>query len=822
MAKNYDDLRAEREFKRNPPKNAPDEGWESADDGFSEVDWDSLDEGSSAMEMSDYSEYMGSASQGQSWNGQNGLLGSQGGTGMQGGGLFGGQDPNSPYGNQQIDWLDKTLIIAGKILTAIFSFLKNFVKAVANNKAEDWRRFGILCFKGSLWVFGMSLLFALIPGLFITGLSNRFLAISASCVAPFIIGCILIFSIKSYRVSEPEEDFNMGSEEEEEGSGEDEDYNWGQEEEWVPPEEDEEDDVWSSLTNGSMGDESDELDIGNTTDPDSILEKLDKIPEGMFTRQYLYDIFMTQLPKMCPSFKDMVEVSEDSDEFMFFYEAVVEAAKQSGVKDESKIPDVTSVYKNIYVIQITCTRPSGIKEEEIGDLVADTYKRDEYGRIDPSKESSYATVETRVGFFMINLFLSSNTMVSLGDVYCQEEVKNFVLDTKIRMPIVWGINESGRVFYYDGQKSGNGDMIISGEKRSGKSWKGQSVIAQIAMFHSPKEVEFYFFDSKGLTSDYLYLSGVLPHVKGFCSDPLQYNARINNILDIEIKRREKKLGGQYTNVIDYNKDHPLEKISTLYIVIDEVASARDIMRLKDKDLDKEFVATLKILATKCPNLEIKLMVFPHRIVDDMIPKSVSAMISTRMQMGNLGFEELRGTMDIKNRAEFPYSLVKEGDMAFKTKDINKGRVIYCHAEVLTGSENDNRRLFDFISAVWGKLEPGIRNEVNIQGMVGGGTGPGGAGGSGGRSGYMSGSRAANQNARPVDTSFKKPYVPQRAEEEIYEKRYEVANVDESYWDKVLDSDDEEEQSGDSVELDEEDYTDSQSGSEDADFWKNFG
>ena len=78
------------------------------------------------------------------------------------------------------------------------------------------------------------------------------------------------------------------------------------------------------------------------------------------------------------------------------------------------------------------------------------------------------------------------------------------------------------------------------------------------------------------------------------------------------------------------------------------------------------------------------------------------MISTRSVMGNVPAEELKNALDVKN---FPYSLVKTGDMAVKSKSINNGNVVYSHSEVLSTDEQTNRKIFDFIGAVWGKLEP---------------------------------------------------------------------------------------------------------------------
>lgn len=134
-----------------------------------------------------------------------------------------------------------------------------------------------------------------------------------------------------------------------------------------------------------------------------------------------------------------------------------------------------------------------------------------------------------------------------------------------------------------------------------------------------------------------------------------------------------------------------------------MATAMSEMKDKDIEIRKKFDSLLIQIATKYPYLEIKLMLFPHRIVNDIINKTVSSMISTRSVMGNVPADELKTALDIKK--DFPYSLVKTGDMAIKTKSLNNGNAVYSHSEVLSTDEQVNRKIFDYIGAVWKKLEP---------------------------------------------------------------------------------------------------------------------
>ena len=48
-------------------------------------------------------------------------------------------------------------------------------------------------------------------------------------------------------------------------------------------------------------------------------------------------------------------------------------------------------------------------------------------------------------------------------------------------------------------------------------------------------------------------------------------------------------------------------------------------------------------------------------------------------------------------------------MAIKTKSLNNGNAVYSHSEVLSTDEQINRKIFDYIGAVWNKLEPDCKN-----------------------------------------------------------------------------------------------------------------
>lgn len=701
----YDNNRAERDFNMNPPTNAPGQG----DDG-----WGDLFSNSSTSINQDPMGSANNANMGMNGFGgdiNNILNGQQGMPGMPG--VQGGypQEPQKTLGDKASDLAS---VAVEKSVKGLIAYFKMLIKSLTNNTESEWHILGERICVVSMILGGLGLIF------WLGSLFNSKLGFGASIAfGSAFAGIWGIYLVLKNRKDATLTEETSSSEDSQSSSDvndsffNDSDFN-DSDDDYEESSYDEEEDYgdWDSFdgtdyssVDGSFFASNDDFDAQEA------VNNLDEIPAGQYTRQYLFETFEKVLPSVNPSFMDMEDVLDGSDEFMMFEDFMRRSADQTGIK-EDKLDELQllEVRKNLFIIQLIATRPTGLKEKDIADGIADCYKRDDYGTMIDGREGVFARVNSQVGRLIIDIFLCNNVMISLGDIYRKKS--DFLLDAKNTMPLVWGVNELGQVYCYDGMKDGNGGIIISGEARSGKSWKGQSLIAQMCMFRSPKELELYFYDVKGSASDYAYLSKALPHCKGFCGESLKFNDSIGNLLEKERTRRTALLGGKYTNVKDYNKDHPYEQIPTIYIVIDEMATAMSEMKDKDIEIRKKFDSLLIQIATKYPYLEIKLMLFPHRIVNDIINKTVSSMISTRSVMGNVPEDELKTALDIKKG--FPYSLVKTGDMAIKTKSLNNGNAVYSHSEVLSTDEQINRKIFDYIGAVWNKLEPDCKNDRSFK------------------------------------------------------------------------------------------------------------
>lgn len=732
----YSRQRAERDFNRNPPTNAPGQGSGGA------TGWDNMELdasfGGNGMDSA-FSGNVDNMSLEQILNGgvspSSGVPGQQSAfnpndplamPSMPGQAINGQMQGNQPQQNPSVgERIENALFDVAEIsFKGLWKFVVVFFTALTNNNARDWHRLGSMMVKLSLGEAALSVVLFILS-MFVKSITDP-LILCLAAVPAFGIGFLIVAGAKGKMEKEkvadlydepiPQEDFSSTGFEEPDNTG----IDWGESladdsegsddslfeddgDAWNWEDSEDEDSNW-------FGDDSSASIASADFDPSEEANKID-IPAGQYTRQYLLETFLKVLPSINPGFHKMSPVYEDSDEFMMFNEYLRDAAIQTGLNGD-KLDELylESVEQNPFVIRLMVTRPSGIKEQEIADGVADCYKRDEHGAVLEEREGCYASVDAQVGRFAINIFKCANVMVSLGDVLKYKY--DWVSNPKITMPLFWGVNEMGKVYCYDGVKAGNGSMLISGEGRSGKSWKGQSLVAQMSMFMSPKEINFYFFDNKGKLSDYYYLSTKLPHVKGFCGDPLKYVSTLKDILEREKPIRERAIhSAGVNNINDYNKLNPTNKLPYIYIVVDEMAAAMKEMDAHDKELHKQFNSLMLSIVTNLPYFGIRLLLFPHRLVDFIIDKTTAQQISCRSVVGVLDFETLKSALDIKNKKDFPYNLVKPGDMAIRTKDIRNGVATFTKSEVLSDSETTNRKIFDYIGAVWGKLEPDCKPVV---------------------------------------------------------------------------------------------------------------
>lgn len=698
LASDVDLLRKEREARMNPPEfeigQGEDDGWNFFDD----------DNGGMSMDESAF----GGSSQGfgDSFGGMGGDLGSLGGS-VQGG--FSNTNSHSPQSLTATE--DK--IIDGAVMVGKHAFngskelFNGIHDGIKGNNAFYWTVYGkkVMVVGVVISISGVILsLMGLVSNI------SRGLDVLIGGLMSLAVG-VLIFSLNCDKARElggmeKKESTEPVIYEEEEFSDDifsdidddlyEEEYSgWGSDdEEGIFNDEEEEFDPWSSIDEDDYVESVDEVISSEPVDIDEAIESIREIPAHTQTRQYLFEEYSRVLPVINPAFAKLKSISENSDSFIIFDKVLIDASIQVGT-NQDKLPQLLELRENQFIIQLKATRPSGLKEEAIANEIANIYSRDEYGAV--IHEGVYATTSSVGSSYIINIFKGEDSIISLADTY--KEVSDFVLDPNIKKPVVMGVNELGKVWYFDAEKVFS--YIISGKPRSGKSWSVVSLVLQLCMYSSPREVQFEVFDVKGTSSDFYSMNEHLPHFKKFESVGKRILQRLRHITTVEADRRKKILNEHDVIAIADLKNKGVDvEMPYLYVLIDEIVG---LIGTFTKDEHAEFKDLMNVLITQMPNLGIRLILVPHRVTNDIVPKTTYTNVGC-IACVRTDSKEIASTLDITKK-DFPYDLTNSGDMALKTGEVNKGKTVFCHGVAVTSSNESNVGIYKFVGSLWGKLEP---------------------------------------------------------------------------------------------------------------------
>lgn len=458
-----------------------------------------------------------------------------------------------------------------------------------------------------------------------------------------------------------------------------------------------EDDDWDFSLSDDEEDEEEEPEPVEVKEPEEVLESMPTLDKGMFTRQYLWEAYKQVLPQVNPDFGDMREVDEESSEFEEWGTRITEAATVAGLSIEDV--SLETMYENLSIYQLKVTRQSGAssKEKNMVAEVLNSYKMDEMGRSIPERSGAFSTYKAGRGYLFITIFKASKYMVSVGDIYNQ--CSDWVLDTSVKVPWAYGVSQDGEI--WKGDLLDLDSMIVAGMPRFGKSWNMFSIMLQMCMWMSPKDLNFECYDVKEGISEYSTFT--LPHLKRFESDPKRVVERIKYIVNVEGARR-KKILAQYG--VKKIQDLPDEAhLPYLYIVIDEMVGLNNaINSWGGKDELNVYRDCLNNLISQLPATGIRPLMVPHRIVDNIIPKTASSLVACRMTLGADTDDALKGAID-ETSAAFGYSLPNKGDAAAKIVTMNSGKPFYCHSAVIATNDEDNKKLTKFVQSLWNRIEP---------------------------------------------------------------------------------------------------------------------
>ncbi|HBE9444532.1 FtsK/SpoIIIE domain-containing protein [Clostridioides difficile] len=411
---------------------------------------------------------------------------------------------------------------------------------------------------------------------------------------------------------------------------------------------------------------------------------------GMFTRSYLYENISNCLTSINPSFNKVKTFNEEDINFQAWDAIIQNSAQILGGKNKDVEPMyLISLQEKLFYIYLSVKRPNWLKN--VDSLVKEIINIYAFNReTGILNENIYGDGVSVGDTINIKIMKDVSTMVSLRDTYTLVEKE--ILNTGNYIPVVLGIDTEGCVVFKDLKNVES--LLIAGPPRSGKTWVALSIICQISAYLSPSEAQFYIFDPKGKLSDYKALE--IPHVKKFITKTEDMLGILRDVVNVEGAYRQDLIGDAgEVNIWDYKKKNPGVKLPLLYIVIDEVITVAESM---PKEVKAEFQSLLIKLVTRLPAAGIRIIMLPHVIKHEILSKTLTDNIPCRISVMGSAEHIEKSTGDKK----FNHKLKNKGDLAVKFFNDNAQ---FVHASVLTKSNNDNAKFFDFLSKFWLKLEP---------------------------------------------------------------------------------------------------------------------
>ena len=460
------------------------------------------------------------------------------------------------------------------------------------------------------------------------------------------------------------------------------------------PEPEQETDSWD--WNDLIPDEEPAKDV----DYDSLESDLESLnmQKGTQTRQFIYETLTKGLPSISPKFADMRNLREGSAEWAIWAELIRDAAKQVGTRDDL-LPDLKDASENPFMFKLTISRTPRMKTQAIADEVVNIYKYDDNGNLE--YPNAYATSAESGSRAFISIYKGAKIdMISLADMYASSpDAQKFVRDPKTEMPVVIGTTGDGSVKAVDLIKAPA--IVVSGEPRSGKSWIVKLILNQMCAYMSPNDLHLYIGDPKNQISEYANYN--LPHVrrKEYTVDSVIDMLRY--LVNTEAPRRKNIMQQYgYVNVLEFRRDHPEVTFPFLYVVLDEMMSLANAMGKEDA---REYRELIERFVSEFPALGMRAIFIPHRVKNDVIPKSVSELISVRITAKSASDASAAENLGLNSASEFPYKLSNAGDVAVRIADINDGAPTYLRAAVLAPDTKGMERLESYIGHYWDKLDP---------------------------------------------------------------------------------------------------------------------
>lgn len=473
---------------------------------------------------------------------------------------------------------------------------------------------------------------------------------------------------------------------------------------WDFEEEDSDDDGFVDLS--SQFEDDDILVADEPVDIDEAIASLSDAGVHAQSRAYLYEQFYKVLRSVTPNYSELTELEEYSDDFQHYLTLLLNAAAREGFTDQDF--QIEHIYENSFMYKIVISASPKFKADKVAISIENQEKFNQMGI--EVKPNLFVTSKVIGHNVHIDIIKDSSPMLTVKDMW--SENKDFILDPDNVMPVVLGSDELGQSIVMDFAKINS--IALSGKPGKGKTWLAQSIIAQLAFFSTPNEVQFIFADPKGQQGDFSNIN--FPHVIEKVKTEEETMEVLRRIVRKEVPKREALLG-QYglTDIKDMHKMYPDVTMPYLYILVEEMMSLGDHLKQMDKEAYKEYRAILSDIVNKCRYLGIRLFGLSQRMTDNAIPKDIKVGIDLKLTAG-ADASEIEQVMEVKPK-DFPYNIAgKVGKYAVMSPEYRGGNASFMVGAVLGTSNPENAQTYRFVKALWEKIEP-RKEEKSAQQLV---------------------------------------------------------------------------------------------------------
>jgi hypothetical protein len=427
-------------------------------------------------------------------------------------------------------------------------------------------------------------------------------------------------------------------------------------------------------------------------DLDSALNNV--MSNSVVNRQKLFNTFKPMLPKETPDFKDFNMLDTDSSDFQALETIGIKCLANIGnIQLEEVNSSLESAKETKFVYELKLRRINRVKKTDELAREIETYMRE-----DSEDDNVNATVAMEGDFYKIVVTKGVNAIITFGDIFQDQNICDFYLNAKNKLPMITGIDELGNVIAEDAKNFDT--MLIAGKPRSGKSWYLLSILMSMMLFNTPEDVQFCIIDPK--ESNLFKTIALMPHVCGLHNDENILEI-LDDIINVEAPRRKKLLASNRCDDIWALRKKGI-MLPVLYVVIDEYMT---VVGNLDSDGKKDLNSKLQVLISQLPSQGIRLIFIPHRATG-IVDKTNRTMIqfASAVRANN---DDVVDTLGIK---KWDRALTKPGDIAIKSSTMKSAK--YVKGAALTTDDGDNTIFIETAAKAFYKMGVEIPDMSNMR------------------------------------------------------------------------------------------------------------